>query len=118
MAKKEKRRYTTTAFPKNTLMDALRIAQSIKENAAGNPYDRLDLARSLGYSPSSSGFRTLIISSGRFDLTAGGKMADKIALTPLGARIVSPTSDEGRDRTVKEAVVKGPLYQQFYKKVD
>src|SRR2546426_12603357 len=96
MAKKEKRRYTTTAFPKNTLMDALRIAQSIKENAAGNPYDRLDLARSLGYSPSSSGFRTLIISSGRFDLTAGGKKAGKEGLTPPGGRVGSPTRDKER----------------------
>src|SRR5437667_4586236 len=114
----KKRRYTTTAFPKNTLMDALRIAQSIKDNAAGNPYDRLDLARSLGYSPSSSGFRTLITSSGRFDLTAGGYMADKIALTPLGTRIVSPTSDDERNRALKEALFKVPLYQQFYTKFD
>src|SRR5437879_5058227 len=85
---KRKRHYTTPLFPKNSLMDSLRLARSIKDNNAGNPYDLLDLARSLSYQPNSGNFRTLITASGKFGLTSGGYSADRISLTPLGTQIV------------------------------
>ncbi len=113
-----KRHYTTTLFPKNSLVDATRIAKSIKENNAGNPYDRLDLAKSLGYQPESGLFRTLITSSGKFGLTSGGYSADKLSLTPLGLQVVSPTTDEEGKRSLKEALFRIPLYQGFFTKFD
>lgn len=92
--RKRKRRQATRLFPKNTLMDALRIAQSIHNNNADEPYNRLDLAKSLSYSPESSVFRFLITSSNRFGLTTGSYAAEKISLTKLGKSIVSPKTEQ------------------------
>jgi hypothetical protein len=81
-------------FPKNSLKEALRLARAIQDNNAGAPYNRLDLAKAVGYSPESSGFRTLIASSSRYGLTVGSHGAEKIALTDLGSSIVAPRSEE------------------------
>jgi len=116
--KPKKRRYATRAFPKNTLLEALKIAQSIYENNAGQPYDRLDLARSLGYSPESSLFRTLITSSRRFGLTIGGYKANKISLTELGKSIVAPKSDQEKAESLKQALFNIDLYRKFYSRFD
>ncbi len=114
----KKRHYTTTLFPKHSLKDALRIAESIKDNNAGNPYDRLDLAKSLNYSPSSGLFRSLISASSKFGLTSGSYSADKIALTSLGTRLVSPTSDEEHKQALNESLFTIPLYEKFFTKFD
>jgi hypothetical protein len=111
---KEKRKYATTAYPKNSLMDALRIAQSIKDNNAGKPYDLLDLATSVKYSPASSGFRTLITSSARYGLTAGSYKAKQIALTPLGLTIVSPQNSQERADGLKKALFNIELFRRFF----
>lgn len=107
------RRKTTQAFPKNSLMDALRIARSIKDDNAGKPFSRLTLAKSLDYSPNSSSFRTLIISSGKFGLTTGGYIADKIELTPLGVSVVMYRNEEEKQRGLKQALSNIPFYEKF-----
>lgn len=116
--KKRKRKYATTAFPKNTLKDALRIAQSIHSNNADKPYDRLDLAKSLGYTPESSTFRTLIISSRRFGLTEGGYKADRISLTESGKLIASPKSEREKAEGLKQALFNIDLYEKFFLRFD
>lgn len=116
--KKKKRKYTTRAFPKNTLKNALRIAESIHNNNADQPYDRLDLAKSLGYTPSSSIFRTLITSSNSFGLTKGSYSAEKIALTQLGKMVVSPTSEQEKADGLKQALFKIDLYKKFFSRFD
>jgi len=100
----EKRKRASTLFPKNTLREVLRIAQSIQDINAGRPYNRLDLALSVGYSPESSGFRTLISSSSRYGLTEGGYQAETISLTPLGKQIVCPINDEERKAGLLKAL--------------
>jgi hypothetical protein len=112
--KEEKRKYATTAYPKNSLMDALRLAQSIKDNNAGKPYDLLDLAKSLDYSPASSGFRTLITSSGRYGLTTGSYKAKQIAITSLGLSIVSPQIPQEKWDGLKKALFNIELYRKFF----
>jgi len=94
MDKQEKKQKTKGLFPTRSLQHALKIAESIKTNNNLHPYNRLDLAASLNYSPNSSGFRLLIISSSNYGLTKGSYIAEKIELTDLGKKIVSPTSDE------------------------
>jgi len=118
MSEKKHRRKTVSVFPKNSLLDALRIAQSIEKNNAGEPYNRLDLAQSLEYSPNSSTFRTLIISSGRYGLTEGGYTAPKIALMPLGKSIVAPTSDEEKNASLRTALLNVETYAKFFAKFD
>jgi len=114
----QKRKYVTRVFPKNTLIDALRIAESIHKNSADQPYDRLDLAKSLGYSPESSVFRTLITSSGRFGLTKGGYSSAKISLTELGKSIVSPKDDKEKAEGLKQALFNVDFYRKFFSRFD
>jgi|SRR5271157_10136 len=112
--KEEKRKYATTAYPKNSLMSALELAQSIKDNNAGKQYDLLDLAKSLDFSPASSGFRSLITSSARFGLTTGSYKAKQIALTPLGLTIVSPQDPQERGDGLKKALFNIELFRRFF----
>jgi hypothetical protein len=116
--KKKKRKYTTTAFPKNTLKDALRIAQSIQDNNAGDSYNKLDIAESLSCSPESSAFRTLIISSGRYGLTKGGISAEKLSLTEIGRAIVAPRTDSERNDGLLHALKNVALFSKFFEKFD
>src|SRR4030042_2690860 len=94
LEKEEKRKYATIAYPKNSLKDALRIAGAIRDHSAGKPYDRFDLAKALGYSPSSSTFRGLITASGRYGLTIGSYAAKELSLTELGRSIVYPSTPQ------------------------
>jgi hypothetical protein len=114
--KETKRKYATTAFPKNTLKEALKLAESIQNNNAGKPYSRIDLAKSLDYTPESSLFRTLITSSGRFGLTSGGYQADRIALEPIGVQIVAPRDDAEKADGIKKALFSIKLYSDFFTK--
>lgn len=115
---KEKRKYASTAYPKNSLLDALRIAQAIKDHSAGKPYDLLDLAKSLGYSPASSGFRQLITTSSRYGLTTGSYKAKEIALTPLGTSIVFPKDPKERAEGLKKALFNIDLFGRFFADYD
>ena len=86
-------------------MDALQIANAIKEQNAGNPYDRLDLAKALNRSPSSSEFRMLITASGQFGFTEGSYAASSISLTPLGRSMVFPQSPSEKSRRSQEGAL-------------
>ena len=101
MPKKRKR----GLFPSKTLKDALRIAQAIQDNNAGEPYARLDLAKVLETTPSSSGFRLLITSSSQFGLTTGSYNAKFIELTNLGKSIVAPRDINERNQSLLEALL-------------
>jgi hypothetical protein len=118
LEKDEKRKYATTAYPKNSLMDALRIAQAIKDHSAGKPYDRLDLAKALGASPASSSFRTLITSSARYGLTIGSYMAKEIALTHLGNTIMYPKDPQEKADGLKKALFNIDLFKRFFSDYD
>ena len=48
-----------------SLDQALKIGKSIEESNAGNPYNRIDLCRSLDLAPNGSTFRLLLVASNR-----------------------------------------------------
>ena len=118
LVKKKQRSRATTLYPKNSLAEALKLAESIRDNNACQPYNRIDLASSINLSPSSSVFRLLITASNKFGLTKGGYQADKIALTELAEQIVSPTSDEDKSEGLLKALYNVPFYKQFFEKYE
>ncbi|MFA5364861.1 MAG: hypothetical protein WC325_06740 [Candidatus Bathyarchaeia archaeon] len=105
-------------YPRRSLLDSLKIAQAIKEHSAGNPYDRLDLAKALNTTPSSSSFRTLISASGQFGLTEGSYAAKNISLAPLGKSIVFPQSEQEKIDGIKTALFSIPFYKKFFSDYD
>jgi hypothetical protein len=80
----------TTLYPKVTLVDSLRLAESIRDNNASRPYNRIDLATSVDLSPESSTLRTLITASNKFGLTEGSYAAERISLTDLAEALLAP----------------------------
>ncbi len=116
--KNEETDRTRVIFPKNTLKTTLKLAEAIQNNNAGLPYNRLDVAQALDYSPESSGFRTLIVSSSRYGLTQGSYVADKISLTELGRSIVAPRTDEERNEGILKALKSVELFKNFLEKFD
>lgn len=113
-----KRSRTEALYPTRSLMDSLRIAIAIKDHSAGNPYDRLDLAKALNTAPSTREFRTLITSSAQFGLTVGSYVAKKISLTPLGRSIVYPENAGERILSLKAAFFKIDFYKKFFESFD
>lgn len=118
MSEKEKkaRKKSSLKYPKFSLLKSLVIAESIMDNNAGKPYDRLSLAESLSQSPGSSKFRTQIISSGKFGLTKGGYNAPKISLTPLAVSILKPKSEEEKENGLKKALFNVGFYKEIFNK--
>lgn len=96
----------------------MRLSQAIQDNNAGQPYNRLDLAQAVDYSPESSGYRTMITWSGRYGLTIGSYAAEKISLTDLGRSIVSPRTDDERNQGILAALKKIDLFAKFLERFD
>ncbi|GAH38719.1 unnamed protein product, partial [marine sediment metagenome] len=113
---KTRKARATTLYPKVTLVDALRLAESIRDNNASAPYNRIDLAASVDLSPESSVLRTLITASNKFGLTEGSYAAESISLTDLGRSIVSPTSDEEKAQGLMAALYNVDFYKDFFER--
>lgn len=117
-AKNPRRPRRLRQFPSYNLEQTLQIALAIASYNACKPFSRLSLAESVGRSPDSSQFRTLITSSSAYGLTQGGYQAPQISLTPLGLSIVAPRSDEERRRSLVDAALMVDLFQRLYKHFD
>src|SRR4051812_44381136 len=92
-------------FPKHSLERSLRIADVIEQKNGGRPLPPTELAIGLGLSPGSSDYRIALSSSLKYGATTGSYKNDRIALTPLGVRIVAPTSEEDK----RDAIVAASL---------
>jgi hypothetical protein len=113
-----KRIRTEAIYPPRSLMDSLRVAYAIKEHNAGNPYDRLDLAKSLTAAPTTREFQSIVTSSAQFGLTVGSYVAQKISLTELGRKIVYPESVEEKNSSLKAALFRITFYKKFFEAFD
>ncbi len=112
----KKRRRATTLFPKNTLKSALKIPKTIWDNNAGEPYNRYDIAQSLGYSTESSSFRTLITSSNKYGLSEGSYSAEKLNLTELGKILVGDSSEKEKNESIVNALFNVDFFGKFLEK--
>src|SRR5665213_3601173 len=79
--------------PAYSLEKALRIPRAIADNYGKSPTKPLRIAQALNMLPASSTFRMLTGSAVAYGLTDGGYKLDVISITPLGRRIVAPTTE-------------------------
>ena len=105
-------------FPRHTLNKALVVAKTIWNDNAGEPYSRLSLAKSLNFSPNSSGFVILLASSLRYGLTEGSYVSEKISLTPLGRSIVAPTVDVNVNSKLRQALLMPEVFETVFQRFD
>lgn len=91
-------------FPKNTLEDAIRIAQAIEEKNAGNPMPAQSLAKAVGFRQAQDWrFLDLLRSANQYGLVTGAGAAASIHLTTSGQDIVAPTSPGQRSNALLKA---------------
>lgn len=116
--KTRKARLSQEDVPGFPLDQALRVARSIAENYAFSPTKPLNVAAGMGVTPTSGFFRGVTGAAVAYGLTSGGYNAAEIGLTPLGLRIVRPTT-EGDDLAAKrEALLKPKIVGDFLRKYD
>ena len=83
---------TAWTFPKNTLEEAIRLAQAIEEKHAGKPIKGEELCAILGYKSNDWRYFDLINSANKYNLVAGSGLKATVSLTDLGNDIVAPSS--------------------------
>src|SRR5713226_10776528 len=117
--KEAQRQYVSqNDVPGFSLEKALRIPRAIGDNYGYKPSTPLQVAKALEMQPSSGTFRTLTGAAIAYGLTSGGCKADTISITPLGLRIVRPTT-EGDDQAAKrEALLRPRVIREFLQKYD
>ena len=80
------------------------VAQAIADKNASRPMNRLLLAEAMGYSPSSSGFRDRVTSSGKYGLTEGNYNSDIVSITALGETATRPRNTDERVQARRAAI--------------
>jgi hypothetical protein len=101
-------------FPKDSLEEALAVAQTIQENGAGKPMKRLLLADGMNRKPNSSDFTYLLSSSNKYGLTTGNEKSEFVSLTDLGQSITKPTSESEKISGLQQAAVKPDIFKKVY----
>lgn len=100
-------------FPNTALDHVLRLPQAIWDDFAGKGAPPLRLAMAIGIKPSSGPWRNLCGSSIAYGLTEGGYNAAQIALTPLGLKIVRPTTEGDSHEGLREAILRPRIQREF-----
>ena len=103
-------------FPRATLNEALRVAESMWEKNDGHPFALFDIAKQLGYTPTSGCFREIIRSSQKYGLTNEGMsnvdFKRTISLSALGNSIVAPTPEENAGALKRRALENIEIFQK------
>jgi predicted nucleotide-binding protein len=105
-------------FPRTPLKEALKVSEAIWKNNAGQPFDPILLAQTLGTTNRSSWFSTLLLSSERYGLTVGGVFARAISMTETAQAIVAPTDESKIGVSLRDALTKPKVFNQFFTKYD
>lgn len=105
---------TKRPFPVNSLEDARRIADVIKQFNMGNPWAPSEVATALGMSTGSSTYFYLTAASRDYGLTVGTRDTAKIELTDLGRSLVYPKSPREAQAALISAFRKVDLFQRVF----
>lgn len=116
--KTKSRRGGTWAFPKNTLNEALKVPEAIRDQNAGKPFSKILLAEALKLSPTGGGFNTIMASAKRYALIETDASTGKTALTRIGESIVYPRSKKEQLEGLKSALYSVDLFRKFFEKYD
>lgn len=116
--KPKQSRVSQTILPTVGFENALRVAQAIWDQLAGDGGAPIDVAAAMGVQPSGGSWRSICGAAIAYGLTEGGYNANEIKLLPLGRRCVAP-EEEGDDQNARvEAFLKPTLIKAFFEKYD
>jgi predicted nucleotide-binding protein len=117
-AEKQRTYVSQADIPSYPLEKSIKIPAAIGDNYGYKPTTPLQVAKALDVQPTSSGFKMLSGAAIAYGLTTGGYNADSIAITPLGLRIVRPTSEGDNLAAKREALLKPRVIREFLQKYD
>lgn len=113
-----RRHVRQTDVPRVAFEHALRVPQAIAEQLGMRASHPLTVAKAIGMSPGSSRFRDVSGAAIGYGLTTGGPNAERIDLTDLGRRIVSPTKEGDVWAAKREAVLTPTVVSKFLRDYD
>ena len=106
-------------FPKNSLEEAVRVAQALEEKYAGNPTPASELAKALGFNRVEDWrFLDLLRSANQYSLVSGTGAKARVSLTDIGSAVVAPASPDQRRNALREAFMAVDQFAkvtEFYK---
>lgn len=105
-----------TNMPSYSTEEALRVAEAIINNYAGEPTSPLKIAKALDMLPSSVKFRMMCGSSSAYGFTQGGSRADKIAVEKRARDILESSSESVKLNARREALLAPRVPGAFLKK--
>jgi hypothetical protein len=116
--RKLKARLFQEDVPSYSLDQALRVARSIADNYGYKPSKPVNVAGAMGMTHTAGPFRMITGASVAYGITTGAAQAPEIGITPLGMRIVRPTT-EGDDMAAKrEALLRPKVVGEFLRDYD
>ena len=89
------------------------MPRALSDNFGRSPTKPLRVAEAMEMQPASSRFRMLCGASIAYGLTDGGPQAEQIGLTPLGRRIVAPTTEGDELAAMREALLRPRILRDF-----
>jgi predicted nucleotide-binding protein len=102
-------------FPKQSLQEALKVAQAIQNGNNGKPMKTIFIAKAIDLSPQSTNFRDVTSASYKYGLTIGTvPNVDTISLTPLGSSLTKPTDPIKEVKDRQEAVMKIEVFKNIF----
>jgi hypothetical protein len=111
-------RVSQADVPRHPLGEALKVARCIEDHYGGSVTTPLDVATSIGSTPTSSWFRTITGAAIAYGLTSGGPNSAHIGLTSLGRRAAAPTDESDERAATVEALLKPRIVREFLQKYD
>ena len=116
--KKPKPRLFQEDVPSYSLDQALRVARSIGDNYGFRPTKPVNVAGAMGMTHTAGPFRAITGASVAYGLTTGAAQGAEIGITPLGMRILRPTT-VGDDIVAKrEALLRPKVVGEFLRSYD
>jgi hypothetical protein len=102
-------------FPKNSLEDAIKVAQGIEEKHAGRPVSSEVLCQLVGYSNVKDWrFLDLLRSANQYGLVEGSGTKVTVSITAIGSDVVAPSSPRQRQSALLKAFLSVELFKQVY----
>src|SRR5690242_15361944 len=114
--KKERTYLSQSDVPSYSIVEALRVPQTIRDNYGNGPAKPLEVAKAMDMTPQSSTFKMLTGASIAYGFTEGGWNAALIAMTPLALKILKPKTESDTLDGKREALLKPRVIREFLQK--
>ncbi len=115
---RQRARLSQEDVPSYSLDQALRVPRAIADSYAYKPTRPLNVAGAMKVAPNASQFRMMAGAAIAYGLTTGGAFAPEIGITPLGMRIVRPTTPGDDVAAKREALLKPKVIGDFLRQYD